>query len=182
MFETEGLGPTFRGFWEKQDKFILDDLMQCNKSAWIVPDYHAQQWTRMLHQSRRHSDVGITEFFKSHFAFTLQGSISTSALKRISAVHGTGLFKCWSDLINRTDLERNRENEPPVKPTMSGNIQTIFYMLLGGICVALSSMAVELHGYILKVLNAAFCWFNLALWWIVQMSKNILYCKILRKR
>lgn len=65
-----------------------------------------------------------------------------------------------------------QENMPPVKPTMSGNVQTIFYMLLVGLLVAKSCLVLELHGYIFKKLEAAvyFCGFGLVT--IVQMCKG----------
>ncbi len=114
-------------FWKKQEKFIADDLKKCNKSAWILPDYRAQQLTRMLHQSELHSDVGITSYLNTRLNFNFQGLVSSSIIRRTSMVPSSGLLNWWSNLSNRTDLKKSREIERPVKPKMSGNIQIIFY-------------------------------------------------------
>ncbi len=136
----------------------------------------------MLHQSGMHSDVGVTEYLKARLLLRFEGFVSSSLLQRASMLSSTGLLKWWSDLINRTDLERNREYEPPIKPAISGNIQSIFYILLAGLGIGLACMVLEQHLYIYKVIKAAFCWCKFELLWIVHMSRNIMYCKILKKR
>lgn len=59
----------------------------------------------------------------------------------------------WANFINRTDLVRLREVEPPLKPKMSGNIQIVFLMLPSGMSIALIFMIFELHRYVLKILK-----------------------------
>ncbi len=135
-------------FWKKQENFIENDLKQCNKSAWILPNYRAQQLTRKLHQAERHSDVGFMEYFKPWFNIKFGNSVFSSIIRKSSMVSSSGLLKWWSDLINRTDLKFERQNVPPTKPKMSGNIQIIFYILLAGIVVALNCNVFELHEYI----------------------------------
>lgn len=137
-------------FLKKQAKFIENDPRKCNKSAWILPDYRAQQLTRMLYQWGKHSDVGVTKYLNTRLNLRFDGLVSSTSLQRASMVPSTGLLKWWSDLINRTDLKRHPEIDPPVKPNMSGNIQTIFYMLLGGMLIAQVSMILELHEFILR--------------------------------
>ncbi len=92
-------------FWTKQDEFIISDLNKCNKSACILPDYRAQQLTRMLHETGMHSDVGVTEYLKARLQFRFEGLVSSSILKKASMVSITGLLRWWSDLNYRTDLE-----------------------------------------------------------------------------
>ncbi len=169
-------------FWTKQEKFIEEDLMKCNKSAWILPDYRAQQLTRMFHHLEKHSDVVDSKHFTTTLSFRFEGSVYSSLLQRTSMLPGSGLLNWWSDLINRTDLERNREIEPPVKPKMSRNIQTIFYILLAGFLIALTRMIFELHGIILRVLKTVFRLCVFALLWLVQMAANIVCCKLLKRR
>ncbi len=88
-------------------------------------------------------------------------------------VPSSGLLNWWSDLINRTDLERKNENEPPVKPKMSGNIQMIFYMLQSGLVVALTCMVLESHEYIVKQLQHAFSLCAFVLLRVVQWFKHL---------
>ncbi len=156
-------------FWKRQNQFIADDLQKCNKTAWILPDYQAQQLTRLLHQSGKHSDVGVDSYFKPYFDFNLEGPVPSFLIQRFSLIHSSGLLEWWSDLINRTDLVRRRESEPPVKPKMSGNIQILFLILPAGMSVATGFMIFELHQYIIRVLNAAWFLLVIALRRIVDM-------------
>lgn len=142
----------FNNFWKRQEKFISDDLKKCNKTAWLLPDYEAQQLNRMLYQRGQHSDVGVREYFKSNLNFNFEGTVFSSLIERASLIPSSGLLDWWTDLINRTDLVRRIENEPPVKPTMYGNIQIIFLLLIGGMTIAQMSMIFELHGYIFEML------------------------------
>lgn len=80
----------------------------------------------------------------------------------------SGLLEWWSNFVNRTDLVRVIENEPPVKPTMSGNIQILFFMLSFGIAVGQIFLILELHEYILKLL---YCVVILAPQWVFKNLK-----------
>lgn len=141
-------------FVKEQKKLIGDDLRKCNKTAWVLPDYQAQEYARMLYQSGKHTDVGVDRYFKTNFNLVLQGPIPSPIIKRTSLVSSSGLLGWWSDLINRTDLVMRRDTEPPVKPAMSGNIQVLFIILGIGMLTAQIAMIIELHECIFKLLCA----------------------------
>ncbi len=159
-------------FWKKQDKFIVDDLRKCKKTAWLLPDYQAQQFTRMLHQFGNHSDVGVNEYFKPNLNVYFIGAMPSLLIKKASSISSSGLLEWWSNLINRTDLVRRRENEPPVKPTMSGNIQIIFLFLAFGLTISQVFMIFELHGYIFRMFKASYNWCCGLVIFVVQKLKN----------
>ncbi len=141
-------------FRKKQYNFIEDDLRKCNNSAWLLPDYQAQQLTRMLYKSGKHSDVGVNAHFKPNLNIYFEGAMPTILLQRASTIPSSGLLEWWSNLINRTDLVRRKDTEPPVKPNMAGNIQTVFLILPVGIAIACIFLIIELHGLILRILKA----------------------------
>ncbi len=162
-------------FYEKQAQFIADDLQKCNKTAWILPDYEAQQMTQQLHQSGKHSDVGVTTYFKPYLNLNFRGPVPSFLIQRVSAVHGSGLLEWWSDLINRTDLVRRSESKPPVKPTMFGNIQMIFFILPAGMSMATIFVLFELHQYIFRVSKATWYLIVTPLRQIIEIFK-VIWC------
>ncbi len=159
-------------FWKKQEIFIKNDLKKCNKTAWILPDYQAQKLSRMLYKAEKHSDVGVIEYFRPNLNFYFSGAVSSPLIKRASSISGSGLLEWWSNLINRTDLVRRRDNKPPVKPTMSGNIQMIFILLAVGMSVAQILLIVELHECILRLLKCVFSMIKCVLLNVIQHLKT----------
>ncbi|MGF2043791.1 hypothetical protein, partial [Staphylococcus aureus] len=80
-------------FWKLQDEFIADDLKKCNKTAWILRDYQAQQLTRMLYQSGNHSDVGVKTYFKLNLNFYFMGGVPSYLILRTSSISASGLLE-----------------------------------------------------------------------------------------
>ncbi len=159
-------------FWGKQENFIVNDLKKCNKTAWLLPDYKAQQMSRTLIRLEKHSDVGINSYFKLKLNIYLKGAVSGHLILKDSSIHASGLLDWWSNLINRTDLVRNKENRPPPKPTMSGNIQIIFLLLAIGLSIAQILMIVELHGFVTRAGKAIYCWLCYSLQYLAQKFKT----------
>ncbi len=143
-----------------------------------MPDYQAQDLTRMLFQSKLHSDVGVESYFETSFNFNFEGSMPSFLIQRVYMFSSAGLLQWWSHFIIRTYLVRKRESEPPAKPTLSGNIQIIFFMLIYEMSIALVSMIVELHLYINRAIYRSIL---SAPMWIVGMVKTIM-CGRLRKK
>jgi hypothetical protein len=160
-------------FWGKQDAIILEDLKKCNKSAWIMPNYKAQQLKRVLYQSGKHSDIGVGALPKSYVDVVYRSHMPSSILLKTSLVSNTGLLDFWSNLINRTDLVGRLENEPPKKPNMSGNIKVIFVFLVAGLLISLICMFLELHGSILRIICEAFKSCHLIVLCVIQKCKRI---------
>lgn len=155
---------------KKQEKLIADDLGKCDKTAWVLPDYKAQQYARMLYKSSKHTDVGVDKYFRRNFNLVLRGSIPSPIIQRTSAVSSSGLLEWWSDLINRTDLVIQSETEPPTRPAMSGNIQVLFIVLGFGMLVAQIAFVLELHGYVWKFISYMYYLLTLLLKGLLKQS------------
>lgn len=70
-----------------------------------------------------------------------------------------GLLEWWTNVINRTDLKKRKENASLKSPNMLGNIQVLFVILGVGLAVAILSVIVELKGVIgkhVKILGVVF--------------------------
>ncbi len=45
-----------------QSELMINELTKCNKTARVLPEYEAQNFTRTLYKARKHSDVGGGHF------------------------------------------------------------------------------------------------------------------------
>ncbi len=125
----------------------------CNKSAWILPNYLAQDIFRKLTKSGKHSDVGTHSYSSPFLYVELRGLFPLSLLNQFSKIAASGVIEWWPNFINRTDLSREDDKLPPTKPNMKGHTQVIFIILGSGLSFSLSSMFLELSGSIVKYLK-----------------------------
>lgn len=63
----------------------MNDLIKCNKTAWILPKYLAQIYSRSLKKLDKHSDIGISTFNNPYFTLWLSSSqphLNVRAMKK----------------------------------------------------------------------------------------------------
>jgi hypothetical protein len=147
-------------FWRKQSQFIFEDLKKCAKTSWILPEYMAHRLSKRLRKLDLHSDVGVNGYAKRQILFNFQGSVPGSLVKRISRLQHSGLFEWWKNFVNRTDLGKVNNVEPPKPPNMKGNIQLIFILLLSGLLGALVFLIIELRSVFFKYFKIWFRFFR----------------------
>lgn len=157
-------------FWGKQNKFIANDLSKRNKTAWLLPDYKAKQFSRIPYQEESSQMLVSTHIFNQSLKILLEGEVPLLIIKSVLSISGSGLMESWSHLINRRDLLSRRESEPPVKPTMSGNVQIVFLLLPVQMSVPLILVILELNRYIVGLLRATWCSFSL--FWMLKKFEN----------
>lgn len=148
-----------------QNNFIKHDLETCNKSAWILPDYMGQGLVRALNRIDKNADVGISEYTEPYILFYYSGIIPYSMLRRVSFVMASGVLEWWPSFINKTGVYKLPGNVPPTKPSMSGNIQVIFVLLVSGLLVGIVGMVGELRWKICLHLFSS-------LWTVVQLPSK----------
>lgn len=142
-------------FREKQQQYVINDLVKCNKTAWILPEYFAQLYSRNLKMLVKHSDIRISSFNNPYFMFRLRGVVPTSLSKRASLIKSSGLLEWRPNFINGTEKVMPYSLKPPTKPNMSGNIQFIFEILGTGLTVAQFLFTVELENLMLILLKSS---------------------------
>lgn len=152
---------TFRArFWNNQNELIVQDIYNCNKTAWIIPNYMAQDISRNLTKSGYHSDVGTVVYSKPFLYLRLYGMFPISLLKQFSRISATGVVEWWPNFINRTDLQKSNEKSPPTKPNMRGHTQVIFILLGIGLLIAFTSFIGELGVILYKGIRKVFKFFR----------------------
>lgn len=152
-------------FWNNQNKLIARSMQKCNKTAWILPNYYAQDIARRLRKSEKHSDVSTKALTRPILGFRLAGLVPLSLLSEFWKIEASGIFEWWPNLINRTDIKLQIENVPPKKPNMKGHTQVIFFILGIGHSFAICCLFLEsvkgifkcfiraIHGFCLNVRN-----------------------------
>lgn len=134
----------------KEANLIQDDLNNCSKSAWLMPNYLAQISHRSLRKSGKYSDVSSKAYTSPESNFIYWTAyVPASIFRRFSLIPTTGLLEWWPKFINRSDLTTSNVNILPPKPNMSGNILVVFVFLIGGLSIALLCMFAELWRHVL---------------------------------
>ncbi len=128
-----------------EEKLIDSSLDQCSKTAWVLPNYLAQEKHRFLKKAGKPSDVGSNWYNtpETTFSFLHSSYVPSSILQRFSLIPTTGLLEWWPRFVNRSDLAFRSENIFPTKPNMSGNILVIFALLGGGFLLAIICLILE---------------------------------------
>ncbi len=142
-------------FWNNQIRLISKDMHKCNRTAWILPNYFAQDISRSLSKIGHHSDVGTYAYSKPFLYLQISGLFPLSLLNHYSRISASGIIEWWPNFINRTDLGKQIDVVPPVKPNMMGHTQVIFIILGIVLLIALSSLVLELSGIIFRYMKAS---------------------------
>lgn len=132
-------------FFKKQDTLLFNDLNNCFKSAWILPEYTSHEISKKLKMLGKEVSVGIEAYTQPYITFTMQGLFPTLLMQRIQMIRPSGIFEWFPKLVNNTEAfdDKSGSYAEFTKPNMSGNIQVIFYLF--GICVCLSTACMVLE-------------------------------------
>jgi len=137
-------------FWKNQNDLILEDLLGCNKSAWILPNYLTQDISRTIQRSNKHSDVVASTYLRPFLCLRMSGLIPLSLQSQFAKMQKSGILDWWPKFINRTDLNKEKSSLPPTKPNMSGHTQVIFFIFCIGVSFGIISMLIESSSLLVK--------------------------------
>lgn len=87
-------------FWNNQTRLIAQDLHKCSQTAWILPNYYAQEISRNLIKPGNHSDVGTSSYYSPALNFHVTGLLPWSLLDQFSKISASGIVEWWPTLIN----------------------------------------------------------------------------------
>ncbi len=161
-----------QSFWNDQKRLVAQDLHNCSKTAWVLPNYMAQDLSRNLIKSGKHSDVGITAYTRPTLYLLFFGLYPLSLVNEYSKLSTSGLVEWWPNFINETYLNVKNDQIPLAKPNMKGHTQVIFYILCGGLTIAFSSMIVEISGILFKFIKAMYTIiFQNAMKYVLQLKR-----------
>lgn len=137
-FNTEMVQEEERKFW----KFMND----CNRSALMLPvnlcNYYARQLAKVGHQ---HVFIGKESFSNASSVIKISGPVPSFVTQRINGLKATGIVEWWLDMIDygRSFRSTDWHMGHLERPTMQGNISKIFFLLVAGLLLAITSFSLE---------------------------------------
>lgn len=92
-----------------EDRTLKTALLECNRTAVILPNHLFHQLANKVKRTRKRSNVfvGTESYLQSEWMFTLQGALTPHLLKQIKGVHEAGLWERWSKLVSRDEDFKN---------------------------------------------------------------------------
>jgi len=137
-------------------------LKECNNTALFLSDVDAQL---TFFELRRSLSIKQNVFLSKKSMFQLQykyfvGRWTTpTTMYRLGSLERGGFFNWWTNLIvDYMTKIRGGETADEVKQRtdLGGNISVIFIVLVSGLCFCLLVFAIEIRGFLLKVLIKSF--------------------------
>lgn len=113
-------------------------LEECDKTAWIMPDYISRDIYRILvtEKNMPHAFLGEETFSDVDRMFCFDGVVPPYLIQRIHKIGESGIWKWWKDLFQGKDLT-NKNTDRVEAANMKGNIVIIFVVWVGGILFSL---------------------------------------------
>lgn len=124
---------------------LFEILKVCDKSAAVVSEY----LTNSLEQKLRRENiknvlVGKDRYLQAYHGFHLKGKMHRNVAKRMAAFKVSGILDWWPEYARKYfEFSGEREEKTTPVPSMEGNIQIIFYLLVGGIILSIFSFTLE---------------------------------------
>lgn len=145
----------YRAYAENQ---LHSLLKSCQKTAAVLPEYWAKEIGKDLRRAGLKSVfVGKYRYLNVHHGFFIVGKTHRNVVRRMYAFKSSGIWNWWLNYAeHRFQYNAEYIKEDLAKPSMEGNIQVIFYILLSGIFLSSVSFMAELHKYIFAIIIATY--------------------------
>lgn len=139
---------TFKTLQQTEEKKLLEDLINCEKVALIVPqDLRAKYWKILKMQTKTsYAFTGLVAYSGIEWMFNFADGVLPPHLpKRIMSVHESGLWGRWGKLIKQRESYLNDKagTNDVTAANINGNIIVIFFLWVAGITGAVTCFAAE---------------------------------------
>ncbi len=127
-------------FWEKEDEILINELGLCKNIAVVVPPQKRNEIGRkMLTNDFRNKNnklhIGKEVVFKSFTVFSLRGLVPPFVISRMKQIGSSGILDRWIKLLSGDKVTLNLralDGSELHRPSMKGNILTVFVVMLAG--------------------------------------------------
>lgn len=134
-----------KDFKKKEEKVLYSELVKCQKTALILPEYLSQSFaSRARRKTGQYMSVGKEKYASLNLAFRLEGAVPIFILQWFSGIKQSVLFLWWESFIGKRWNPEFHSDKFLVKTSMDGNILAIFLILEVGILVAAIGLLLEL--------------------------------------
>lgn len=168
-------------YFQQEDKRLYSWLSGCSRRALVVSADFSIKYAENLKRAWHYNVyVGKEEYSQRQVVFSFKGVVTAKFLRRVKQILENGILDRAAYFINNSVGFKNDNVLPPQKPTMAGNISTVFVILASGLFWGLMTFGLEYY-QLLKyfVLIALKCKTNITWLWIRQCLH--LFSKMLEK-
>lgn len=81
-----------------QRRYLLNSLIDCDKTALLVRSYKAELYARVLTPAK--GNKGKEIYFQEYFVFTFQGIVTAPLTHQLGRFKETGLTQFWQDITH----------------------------------------------------------------------------------
>ncbi len=126
--------------WHLEQEHLEKFLVACNRAALVVPEILANEFGKELQRNgTQNVYVGKESYSDISLSLILSGYVQQNALKRMKFIKESGMWDWWPKFFRNSKqfaLKETNKNVESEKPNMSGNIVTLFLMLVYGLTTA----------------------------------------------
>ncbi len=139
-------------FWKNEEDILVKELILCRNIAVVVPSQKRTDISKRImfdNLSSRNTRVhlGKETFFKSYSVFSLSGWVPPFIISRVKQIGSSGILEWWTKLLSKENMVLNTgglAGSKSEKPTMEGNIVTVFVILIAGFALAFLVFNIEI--------------------------------------
>lgn len=138
-------------FEDVERNLMLSLLIDCNKTALVVPSPEAESYTRLLTPDR--GNAGKEIYFQEYITVTVRGLVTPPFLARLARMKESGIVEWWANVTEyisivqfhyRASNSVLRKEGYPTGASLKGNIVVIFTVLMGGHGLAVTAFISEI--------------------------------------
>lgn len=136
----------FKPKLQRQEQELFNGFMRdCKRAALILPKHECDHFAgKLIDQGHKHVFVGSQVYTGVTEVFNFYGYVPICLRRRIMGMEMAGIWKWWNKMIGNRYKNKNERIVSFEKPTMAGNVQVIFAVLLIGISLAILSLLMEI--------------------------------------
>lgn len=152
-------------FYELEEQVLEDELLVCNKTAVLLPQFKARSFARKLLKQKASLPVSISKESYSPFYIhaIVRGFVPPYMLRNIQGIQQAGVLEWWVKYIDSSEKVPISQQKPIEAPKITGSILVVFILLICGCSIGFLVFIIEVR-----------CW----IWRFAKSTLNILIAAI----
>ncbi len=151
--QEKGYRQNLENVIKKQEAdLILQDFSECKSVMLYIPKHEGYEMKKKVESLKRKINEGYLkkvvhirseENFTGYISFYIPGFVPDFLQKRINGIQQSGVFDWWQKFILHKPSYTYYKDRFEREPTVEGNVQIIFYVLMAGIGCGMISLILE---------------------------------------
>lgn len=159
--------------FEMEDKQLRADLLECNRTAIILPQYKCKTYARIALKRNNNKPISISKesYSDFHMHTVLVGFVPPYMIWRLRGIQQSALLEWWIEFIENSGNIPIYQSKEHQAPTMDGSIFVIFLVLISGLVISFVVYIIEERKLIVKIIQNLFLSLSLRCYKIVGLFK-----------